>query len=75
MAPLLSINPDFITGGHHNPFKSAQLVKILIKGAFFLDRSIFGLLIRNNKTLECISLIVHHNAVAKIDRAFMPDAV
>ncbi|MGO9613975.1 MAG: helix-turn-helix domain-containing protein [Dissulfurispiraceae bacterium] len=75
MAPLLSINPDFITGRHHNPFKSKDLIKILIRGAFLLDRSIFQILIRHNNALEFVSLIPHHNVMARIDRRVMPDVV
>jgi transcriptional regulator with XRE-family HTH domain len=74
IAPLLSINPDFLIESHHNPFRSAHLIKIFMKDVFFIDISIFRILLSHNKNLEFISLIPHIQ-FSKARRHVSPNSV
>lgn len=59
MAPLLSINPEYIGGESANPFKSSGLIKMFLDDTFFtdLDYSPIEIIAGLNTSVEVVFLV------------------
>ncbi len=66
IAPLLNINPDFITGENINPFKSKKLIKLYGAGLMGKLYEPLNLLIEYNEKLDFVSLVPHFSGLKKL---------
>lgn len=67
IAPLLNINPKYITAESHNPFLSRSLIKMHFPERFgAVDFAALHLLSEANQSLEFVFLIPHFRLVSKL---------
>ena len=68
IAPLLNINPDFVSGKSLNPFKSSSLVKLFVGlgGLYFF----LNLFLEYNRKLDFLSIAPRFSGMEKLTKQF-----
>jgi len=68
IAPLLNINPDFVTGKSKNPFKSEKLIKMFFNEQMhkYIIIEPINVLTGCNQKLEFISLVANIDLITKV---------